>query len=198
MDPHPIAFREADHTYWDGNIRVPNVTTIMTPVVDYSMVREEVLARKSAIGRAVHTACEYYDQDDLDWDSLPDEIIPYVEAWAEFSEKSNIKVEYVEQRVFHSRLRYAGTLDVIGNVNGESWLIDRKTTCVLSPSVGIQTAAYQQALLSQSGTLVHRRFAVQLKKDGKYCVKEYSDPDDWPVFVSLLTLYNWNQKHAKP
>ena len=37
--------------------------------------------------------------------------------------------------------------------------------------------------------------AVQLKSDGTYTAKTYTDPTDWPVFASLLTLRNWCARH---
>lgn len=44
-------------------------------------------------------------------------------------------------------------------------------------------------------TARRRRYAVQLKSNGRYQVYEYRSADDWAVFASLLTLRNFCQTH---
>ena len=49
-----LTFDEATHTYrWDGVV-VHFVTQVIAPVVDYSAVPREVLAKKAEFGKAVH------------------------------------------------------------------------------------------------------------------------------------------------
>lgn len=193
-----VTFRAEDHTYWDENgCRVPNVTSILEPVTDYSMVPAEILRRKSEIGTAVHKACERFDRGTLDKDFMPAEIVPYVEAWAKFIAESNFKVVLNEAIVTHPSLRYTGTLDRTGILYGEAILLDIKTVAQLQPSTGIQTAAYQQALHASTAHRTTGRYAVKLEPSGKYKLKQYSDPRDYATFVALLTLKNWKMKHDK-
>src|ERR1700693_5852774 len=77
------SFEEASHRYRDmTGMIVPSVTQVISllGMVDYSHIREEILARKSLLGTAVHRAVEYLCQGCLDWDSVDETAMPYVVA----------------------------------------------------------------------------------------------------------------------
>ena len=188
-----IRFDEATHTYWKGVERVPSVTQILAPLVDFSGIRMSVIERASERGRAVHYGTELYDQDNLDWDSLSPELRPYIEAWAEFRAKTLFVPMLIEKRVFHPGLMYAGTLDRAGLFDGELSVGDVKSSVTLYPTVSLQTVAYAEALNAENPTLPRHtgRFAVQLKRDGKYVLKRYTDKTDWPTFIALKTMTRW-------
>lgn len=194
-----LTFDEATHTYWIGAAKVPSVTQILKPLVDLSSIPSGVLAHASARGTAVHYACELFDQDNLDWDSLDVELVPYVEAWVEFRMATGFMPIRNEERVFHPGLFYAGTLDRTGLINGELSVVDIKTSSGLYPTVGMQLAAYAEALNATNANATEPkhtgRYAVQLKKDGRYHLQPYTDKTDWPVFVSLKTLITWSDKN---
>lgn len=188
-----IRFDEATHTYWQGVERIPSVTQILAPLVDFSGIKMSVLERASARGHAVHYGTELYDQNDLDWASLDPELRPYIEAWAEFRLKTGFVPDLIEQRVFHPGLRYAGTLDRTGLLDGEPSVLDVKSSVTLYPTVGLQTVAYAEALHAGNPTMPRHtgRYAVQVKKDGKYVLKHYTDKTDWPTFIALKTMMRW-------
>jgi len=191
-----LTFDEATHTYrFDGQL-VPGVTSILKPLTNLDAVPPAVLKAASDFGTAVHLACELDDRGELDEASLDDALRPYLDGWRRFCLDTSARWDNIEATFFHSKLRYAGTLDRFGLVDGAPAVVDIKTTAQLYPSVGPQLAAYAQAKEDFSGTKVAKRIAVQLKADGTYTAKEYTDPTDWPVFVSLLTLRNWCQRHA--
>ena len=79
-------------------------------------------------------------------------------------------------------------------MSGVKAVVDIKSSVQLYPSVGPQLAAYERAL--PVGLAAQKRIAVQLKGDGTYSAKEYSEPTDWPLFCSLLTVRNWCTQHA--
>jgi hypothetical protein len=188
------------HTYWLGERKVPGVTSILAPLVDFSFIKAEVLARKAALGQAVHFACELMDQDDLDWSTVPAELLPYVESYAQFKVDTGFVPHAIERKVFHPTHFYAGTLDGTGLIYGEPALLDRKCVAQLSPATGVQTAAYLEALKAEGDTFEHpmpkKRFAIQLRPDGKYRLKEYREPTDWPTFLALKTVLSWNQRNG--
>lgn len=191
-----IRFDADTHTYWLGQRRVPSVTQILQPVSDFSMVKPEVLEYKRQLGTAVHLATELYDKDDLDFGSLDTTVEAYLAGWILFRQETGFEVEKIEQRVFHPSLFYAGTLDRTGILFGDSAVLDVKTSASLMPAVGMQLAAYQEALAAgPEKTKPKKRFAVQLKPDGKYSLKEYDDPADWATFLSLKTVMAWADKH---
>jgi hypothetical protein len=199
--PEGLTFDEASHTYRHNGIKVPGVTSILSPLTNFDGVPPDVLEAASKFGRAVHLACELDDLGDLDRPTLDPALEPYLQAWERFCMDAGAQWTHVEARVFNSRLRYAGTLDRFGTLqglNGRAFpegprkaVVDIKSTAQLYPAVGPQLAAYADALNQPSAL----RVAVQLKPDGSYTAKVYDDPSDWPTFVSLLTLRNWCAKH---
>ena len=63
-------------------------------MVDYGLIKAEILARKSTIGIATHLAVEYLVSGSLDWDSVAPEVLNYVvgaEQW--FKEQQCQSVE---------------------------------------------------------------------------------------------------------
>ncbi len=190
-----LAFDEAAHRYtWNGE-PVPGVTSVLAPLSDFSMVAPDLLQRASAFGRAVHLACEFDDRRELDEGQLDGALLPYVQAWRKFSREFEVEWTGIEHRLFHRTLRYAGTLDRAGTVRGRAAIVDIKTSTSLYAAVGPQLAAYARAFdpVTPGSRL---RMAVQLKSDGTYFAKEYTDPTDWPVFASLLTLRTWCARHS--
>ena len=183
---------EASHTYRFGGQVVPGVTSILAPLSNFDRVPKHVLDAASAFGKAVHLACELDDLGALDESALDPELSPYLQGWRKFSADHQVKWPFIESPVYHSTMRYAGTLDRLGLVNGELTVVDIKSSVQLYPSVGPQLAAYASA----KGVPDAKRMAVQLKPDGTYVAKPYTDPTDWPVFCSLLTLRNWCARNS--
>lgn len=200
--PLGLTFEEATHTYRYNGVVVPSVTQVLKPVMDLSFVDPDVLAAASAFGTAVHKACELDDLDELDVGSLDPALAPYLDAWRKFSRDYGVIWSAVEKLVYHPQLRYAGALDRYGLVFDKPGphgrhvpaMVDIKSGSRLFPSVGPQLAAYHRALDESSVTT--RRLAVQLKEDGTYVAKWHSDPTDFALFASLLTVTNWCGKHG--
>jgi len=186
-----LTFDEASHTYRYNGIVVPGVTTILSPLTDFSRVPPHVLRAAADFGTAVHFACELDDLGTLDEASLDPALVPYLDAWRKFSADYEVEWELIEKPVHNKTLGYAGTLDRQGRVKGLRTVLDIKSSAKLYPSVGPQLAAYQQA----SDIPSVQRMGVQLKADGTYVAKTYTDPTDWPVFCSLLTLRTWCARH---
>lgn len=198
-----LAFDKANHAYTFDGKPVVNVTRICGLLNSYAGIPADVLARAADRGDAVHYATELYDQDDLDIETMPDEVTGYVCAWMRFRAETGFKPTHIEQRVYSERYRYAGTLDRAGTFEslkgvkaGEACLVDIKATASLMPAVGPQTAAYAQALEESAGLRVKHRFAVQLKPDGNYNLEKLSNPADLSVFLAALSVYSWRARHG--
>lgn len=192
-----LTFDEIKHEYrWNGQV-VPGVTSLLSPLSDYSFVNPQVLADAAQFGRDVHLACEFYDQGTLDESALHADLRPYLDAWVKFLHETGFVVQMCEQKVYHHQLGYAGTLDREGTLDEEA-VIDIKTVTTLMPATGPQLFAYESALISQpnwGGPKKLKKFAVQLKEDGNYKLKEYEDKADWSAFVSLLNIHQWKRNH---
>lgn len=190
-----LLFDPVEHAYTVQGRRVPSVTQTLAPLVDYSMVPKDTLERARLLGQAVHRMTELYDQDDLDIDDLADELVPYLTAWIKFRAETGFVPETIEKRLYHPTLRYAGTPDRSGLIRRRRAVIDIKKMLTLGPVIGIQLAAYEQ-LFEKNGTHIEDRYALGLRADGTYRLHPYTDKGDWPVFLSLLTIRNWKEKHG--
>lgn len=189
-----LTFDAASHTYAFNGKPVPGVTTILKPITDFSGVPPQVLEAAADFGTAVHLACELDDLGQLDESTLDAALVPYLKAWRQFSADHAVEWQLIEKPVYHPVMRYAGTLDRFGRVDGLNSVVDIKSSAQLYPSVGPQLAAYERALPPEC--LAVKRLAVQLKGDGTYTLKEYAEPTDWPLFCSLLTVRTWCAMHA--
>ena len=190
-----LTFDDATHTYrWNGVV-VPGVTSILKPLSGYGQVPPNILQAASEFGRAVHLACELDDLALLDEDHLDPALVPYLQAWRKFSLEHEVSWEQIEKPGYHQMLRFAGTPDRVGTVNRRRAVVDIKTTAELMTTVGPQLAAYAQITDPQFGMTLER-IGVQLKGDGTYHAQRYTDPTDWPVFASLLTLRAWCARHS--
>lgn len=188
-----LTFDAETHVYRFKGEVVPSVTGILKPLQDFSSVPVSVLEAASNFGTAVHLACELWDKNVLDEDLLDPALAPYLAGWKQFSADHAVEWEMIEEQVYHPGLRYAGTLDRYGMVSGDRTVLDIKSSAGLYPAVGPQLAAYKNAIPFCPVTAA--RMAVQLKADGSYVAKKYTDRTDWPLFASLVTVRNWSLSH---
>lgn len=198
LEQPELVLDEETHIYYLNGVPVPNVTSIIEPLNNYVGIPKEVLDAKAKIGKYVHMATELYDQDNLDMNSVHENLHGYVQAWIKFRNESGFEIETMEQIVYHPVYGYTGTNDRVGKLNRVRSMLDIKTTAVLSPSVGCQTAAYAEAenQYRADGNKIIKRFGIQLRPDSSYRIQEYKDRSDFSVFLSCLQLLNWRKKHG--
>lgn len=193
-----LHFDEATHTYTLDGVQVPSVTRILKPLQDFGGIPAEVLARKAALGTAVHLATEYDDEGTLDEETVHPQVRPYLEAYRRWRTEMGVTVLGFEQQVFHPTLRYAGTYDLTALIEGQLWLIDKKTSAEPSPTWALQTAAYL-ACMGEADASRMKRAALQLKPDGRYRWIPYDRPEnarDFAVFAGLVSLHYWKQANG--
>ena len=194
-----LSFDQSAHTYAIDGRRLPSVTQVMdSAVTDYAGIPPAILEYKSALGVAVHRACELYDNDDLDESTVDPVVVPYLTAWKTFLSDTHIGIEWNETQVYSRKYGYAGTLDRFGKIKRVGTLIDIKTVTTLSPATGVQLAGYEQAARDSLalGTMAINRYAVQLRPDGTYRMQKYDDPNDFAVFLACLQIHNFKVKHG--
>lgn len=191
-----IELDEATHTYTVDGVVFPSVTQVLDPLNSFDRVPAHRLAFARKRGRAVHLATQYFDEGDLDLDTLDPILVPYVQAWERYLDESGFEVHAIEQKVHCPTWGYAGMLDRAGKINGDRCVIDIKVTADLSPITALQTAAYEAAYRTDKRRRPYRRFAVRLKPDGTYVAREFDEGFDLATFRAALTLHNWRHNHG--
>lgn len=190
-----LTFDEAAHVYRIGGHVVPSVTQLLKPIgADFSQIDPRVLEAKRQLGTAVHLACELDDEDDLDEETLPTDVVPRLHAWRKFKADTGAVVVMNEQKLASASLRFAGTLDRVVTVrSGETYLIDLKTSSSMFRSFGVQLCGYQLLLDENGYTTKLARKGLQLKDDGTYRLEPYNNPNDAACFRALLSLHHWKE-----
>lgn len=182
-----FTFDADSHTYRFDGERIPSVTQILEPLIDYSGVPNGVLQHAADRGTAVHLATEFWDDGDLDEDSIDEEVLPYVMAWQRFRDDSGFAVLKSEVRVYSARHRFAGTFDCLGVMDRKLAIVEKKTTALLHPATAIQVSAYMRAYNEPlpRDEQAKRCYSVHLRRDGTYRLDEWDPTDHWSAFLAL-------------
>lgn len=190
-----LTFNEELHEYRLDGRRLPSVTEILRPLYgDLRFVREDVLEYKRALGVAVHKAVELHVKGGLIYSSLEGPVADYFAQYLEWEVESGFQPIGSEVRV-HSALGYAGTVDLVGLINGKLYVPDLKCTAALSPAVALQVSAYRKAYAEtmQVDERQISRAALRLTAN-KYHFHPYkptNDASDFGAFLGLLKIAQW-------
>jgi len=203
--PTGLTFDAATHVYTLDGVRVPSVTQILkdSGLIDFSGIPESILEAARVRGTTVHQAIAYFNDGDLDLEQFridfPD-YVGYLEGWLTFCAQRDFVPIVNECRIASRRYQVAGTLDTIGELDGEAVLLDYATGNPEDVSKDYQTAAYHRLALEWADqrdadprlvafftkhTLV-RRYGVALKRDGSFALHPYNDPGDFRKFLTLV------------
>lgn len=203
--PPGLTFEEEAHEYRFNGERVPSVTQLLEPLINYEGVPTGVLEYAANRGTAVHLATEFWDDGDLDEESIDPEILPYVQAWQRFRDESGFVVWRSEVRVYSQRHKFAGTFDCLGVLNGRLAIVEKKTTALLAPATAVQVSAYFRAYNEDKprDEQAKRCYSVHLRRDGTYRLDEWDAETHWGMFLALrypehpdsaATLAAWKAK----
>lgn len=131
----------------------------------------EIIVKKAAEkGKQVHTAVEkLVGGQELNWINSDGSARYSLEVWqmilkfAEFWKIHQPKLISTELHVFSDKHEFAGTIDLVIELNNETWIIDVKTSNQVVPVYHYQTAAYQQCFEECYDKKVDRRGILWLK-----------------------------------
>jgi hypothetical protein len=184
-----LTFDESRHAYqWCGT-PVPGVTEVIASaglIAGLDWMDEASRIR----GQAVHRACELDDKGALDESTVDDIVAPYLAAWRKFTAEHKPTWHTIEERVYNTSFRYAGTVDRAGRLakHRARCVVDIKTG-MRSRATGVQLAAYAAALF-KTGTPV-KRIGVYLRPTGQYELETYTAADAFATFLAALHIANW-------
>ncbi|MGH9933171.1 MAG: hypothetical protein ACREA9_28640, partial [Pyrinomonadaceae bacterium] len=185
------------HSYTIDGAAVPNVTRIIAPLIDFNGIPRDRLERKRQLGASLHKAIEYDVRAGVDLSTVPEPVIPYFLAWQVFIKHTEFQALLCEHPVASKIFGFAGTLDLVGKFkSNELAMLDPKTTFLMHPAVGVQLAGYAIAG-NEMGLFPKniKRYGLQLKADGSYNLVPYRDVLDFNMFMSLLNVEKFKEKH---
>jgi hypothetical protein len=192
----PFTFDHDTHIYRVQGQRILSVTQIIkeSGLINFDFVDAHVLARKTQLGRLVHQACHFYDENDLP-SALPEEVEARLEGYIKFRKESGYVPacnEFQQIASVHG-MRYGMQFDSIGTIGELPYLVDIKNSATAHPAWGVQTAAYELGIPKPLPFRNYQRIAVQLKDDATYRVHTYKEPSDAQIFLSCLAIATWKQ-----
>lgn len=143
------------------------------------------------IGTEVHNWAEAYVKHQPLPGLTTDEAKRGADAFAQWVKEHRVKVLASERRIFSKAYWFAGTCDLVLDVEGEPAVADLKTSSGIYPEMRLQTAAYQIALEEEKQIRFGPRWIVRVdKKTGQFEAKPfpnyYRDKDG---FLAALELY---------
>lgn len=183
------SFDPETHQYRVDGEKVLSVTQVLNVcgLIDDTWYTEEGGQR----GQAIHLATQLYDEDDLDWESVSPEISGYLDAYRKFRQEVSFEPDLIEHPLYSPTYRYAGTPDRTGIMNGENVIFEIKSGQTAKWH-RLQTAGY--ALLLGNG---YKRYGLYLTNKGTYNLDHHRNHQDYNVFLSALTVANWNRGNGK-
>ena len=210
-----LTFNEQDHTYW---WKIKQQLLAITSVLKLANVLDAYVYGTNEVpltrGSFVHEATTFVDSETLNWETLDDQLVPYVKAYAAFKEECLPKWSMTEHALGDPALGIAGTLDRYGTFvppgqkRKRLTILDIKTTSTgaMADWHGIQLAGYWHLLthhLTMTGRMQYEkalkieRWALYLTKDGSYTLKQFSDMKDIAVFNAAVTIAGWRHANGK-
>lgn len=173
----------------------------------FSRAKQEHLRRKEEaanIGSQVHHLISdeikrYIKSDKGNWKfdlrEADDRVTYAIMAFLQWVAESDFIPLHSEMTVASKTLRYAGTLDCIGEVNGNLSLIDFKTGGFY-PEHKMQIAAYREAYYEMTSKRIRSCYVLQLgKEDGSFKVHKIKGvKKHFRAFKNCLALYYWSKE----
>jgi hypothetical protein len=155
------------------------------------------------IGTRVHRLVEQLARGS-EPDATPEEA-PFVDAYRQFLADFQPRFLAVEEMVCSLRHGYAGTLDAIAVIDGETWVLDTKTGSGIYAETSMQLAAYAGAeFIGRPG--IPRRFrlprvtrygVIHVRPEGARLVEYHVDRDTFASFLDARRLWSWQQGAAR-
>jgi hypothetical protein len=159
------------------------------------------------LGSAVHAIAEKISRGQEF--SVELDHLPYVEAYRRFLEDYQPEFKSLERMVFSEEHGYGGTFDSIAAINGQTFLIDTKTSKSVYEETAMQLAALSRAdFCGLPGDpkkyripKVQRHAVLHIRPDKYargYRLIEFRVTDaDYDAFLACLRLTNW-RRDSKP
>ncbi|MEU1254798.1 hypothetical protein ABZ445_16110 [Streptomyces chartreusis] len=133
------------------------------------------------------------------------DVKPHVRWFREFLQEMQPEFLYLEETVWSDTHEYAGSFDAIAKVDGETVVLDWKTSAKVYDSVALQLSAYRFAdriILADSGESVDVPEMVggavlHVRPEGWQLVPVKCDQEIFAHFLNLRNTFTWETATKK-
>jgi len=179
-----------------------------------------IMRRAADEGTQVHTAVEdYLKGKEIQWIDDNGNAKYSLDVWkmilkfVDFWETTKSQLIESEIHLFSDKLKIAGTMDLVLEINGELWLVDIKTSNSLHDTYDLQLACYQQMWnenfdkkIDKTGILWLKASTRGIDKSGKkiqgagWQLKEMNNSfeDNITTFNHLYEIFKIKHPELKP
>lgn len=143
-------------------------------------------------GKVVHKHLERWLNGEV-YSMEGDEHFPFARPIMLWLQENKVQPLEWEKEVKDSTLKLVGHFDLLGEMGGEKYVIDFKTSKKIDKTYGLQLAAYAYLIKKTLKILVNKGIILRVDKEtGELEVKEYADLKPyWTVFRAGLVFYNF-------
>lgn len=172
----------------------------LTQRLGLEKAHEKELAKGQEVGSQAHHYIEWLTRKRMGQVvGRAPEITPDAEravaAWVEWTQSVACEPLLVEEVVWSRTHEYAGTIDLVANINGVLTLVDYKTGKKVYREAFLQSAAYQVALEELGHGRVEQAYIVRLPKlvtDAPFEVVQVPERDAlFATFLALKAVWAW-------
>jgi hypothetical protein len=208
----PFTFDQATHSYRvDGHYTLATSDILaMNGLCDYGSVPAGVLEKARWRGEQLHKCIHYFEEGDLDFNAVPDEVMPYLRAYMKFRTAMDFEPLSMEHALVYQHTgtesMIGATIDLRGFVKGKLYIVDPKCTYPNSGAAKKQTHLRWRLQLQSyfEGTQQDEKFwtgaydagatgdllgraILHLKKDGSF-----QESRDFVDFTKTDDEMNWD------
>ncbi len=152
---------------------------------------KKALEKAGKFGTNVHKAVELFVTNSESGVALTSQEQTAFDNFKNWYVTNNVKLIESEKTVYSKSSWYAGTIDLILEIEGKIWIADVKTSSAIYPEYFFQTAAYQKALVELGfDREITGHIIINVKKTGEIVVKRsYGYERNLEAFLNALEIY---------
>jgi hypothetical protein len=178
---------------WDELATMPIVDRLERIKKEWRGVRDRAALR----GTEVHNLAERVVLGEEV--EVPDHLAGHLEAYIQFLDDFQVVPVLVEKPVFSRTYKYAGTFDLVADIDGVRWLLDIKTNASgVYAETALQLAAYRFADFYIEDDFsehlmppVERTGVIHVTASGYELVPVIADVEQFDIFCHAIQMANW-------
>lgn len=161
---------------------------------------QKLLSKAAEIGTQVHALIEWNIRRSLQQKVGPEPKIEDKASWAfmayqDWAKAVDMKPLLIEQTVYSHAHKYAGTMDLLAEVEGQVTLVDFKTGKAVYGEAHLQNVAYQMALKEMGHLAAERGMILRLPKvetDPNFEAVTIPPAEElFPTFLAVQQVWQW-------